>query len=303
MSRIGERPYRGDEDFAAVRSLLLAAFPITPPGLNWEIRRWEGWRFYHESGELITEDPIRVWETEGRVVAIVHGDGGGDPVLQVHPDFRDLEDAMFSWAESAFAGDGPERLSTHVFDHDLARARLLRRRGWTPADDGEVSYRMRFGRGRLSSRTIDEGYTMRVIRSGDAADCDRLAALLNDAFGRTGHTGAEFAAFAGAAPSYRDDLHLVAVAGDGSFAAHVGITYDPVNRHGIVEPVCTSRDARRRGLAHALLLDGMGRARSLGARTMEVGTGRAAAARAFYEDIGFTEIYEGRFWRWPAAAA
>jgi hypothetical protein len=49
----------------------------------------------------------------------------------------------------------------------------------------------------------------------------------------------------------------VAEASDGSFAAHVGLTLDEVNGHGIVEPVCTGPDHQRRGLARALILDGL----------------------------------------------
>ena len=43
-----------------------------------------------------------------------------------------------------------------------------------------------------------------------------------------------------------------------------GVTYDEANRRGIFEPVVTHPDHRRRGLARALMLEGMRRARALG---------------------------------------
>ena len=43
--RIIARPFH-DEDFWKVRKLLIETYPITPPDFNWDIRRWEGWRFY-----------------------------------------------------------------------------------------------------------------------------------------------------------------------------------------------------------------------------------------------------------------
>ncbi len=72
---------------------------------------------------------------------------------------------------------------------------------------------------------------------------------------------------------------------------------DEVNRHGIIEPVCTHPDHTRRGLATALILDGLGRLRDLGAVTASVDTGDMGPANALYRSIGFTESYRGRTWR------
>ena len=100
-----------------------------------------------------------------------------------------------------------------------------------------------------------------------------------------------------ASPSFRHDLNLVAEAGDGSFAAHVGLTLDEANGHGIVEPVCTHPGHRRHGLAQALILDGLRRLRDLGASTCSVETGDMEPANALYRSIGFTEEYRGHTWR------
>ena len=101
----------------------------------------------------------------------------------------------------------------------------------------------------------------------------------------------------GHAPLFRKDLHLVAVAPDGSFAAHVGMTYDEANRRGLYEPVCTHPDHRRHGLAQALMFEGMHRIKALGARQLTVETGDALAANRLYESLGFTEAYQAYPWR------
>jgi GNAT superfamily N-acetyltransferase len=124
-----------------------------------------------------------------------------------------------------------------------------------------------------------------------------MATLLNAAFGRSIHTAAEYRTFATRSPSFRHGLNLVAVAPDGTFAAHVGLTLDEVNRHGIIEPVCTHPDHRRLGLAQALILDGLGRLRDLGAVTCAVETGDMEPANALYRSIGFSEAYRGHTWR------
>ncbi len=98
-------------------------------------------------------------------------------------------------------------------------------------------------------------------------------------------------------PSFRHDLDLVAVAPDGAFAAYIGMTCDEVNRSAEFEPVCTHPDHQRKGLAHALMLDGLHRLKALGAVDVFVDTGDQVAANKLYEVVGFTEAYKGYIWR------
>ena len=98
-------------------------------------------------------------------------------------------------------------------------------------------------------------------------------------------------------PSFRCELDLVAVAPDGTFAAYVGIPYDEANRLGIFEPVCTHPDHLRRGLARALMTEGLLRLWAMGAQEAIVGTGDMVAANGLYTGMGFTEAYRNWIWR------
>jgi ribosomal protein S18 acetylase RimI-like enzyme len=148
--------------------------------------------------------------------------------------------------------------------------------------------------GPLRDKTTVDGYLLRSLRSAD--ESQRIADVLNAGFGRTFHTAVEFELFT-AAPDFRFDLCLVAEVPDGSFASYVALQYDETNRRGIVEPVCTHPDHRRRGLAAALLIDGLHRIVALGATEAQLDTGLAAAANALYESVGFTEAQVGHVWR------
>ena len=88
----------------------------------------------------------------------------------------------------------------------------------------------------------------------------------------------------------------MAVAPDGTFAAYAAVCWDSCNRRGTFEPVCTHPDHRRRGLAKALMLEGMRRAQALGADVIDVGTGDADPANALYSSLPFDEVHRGRFW-------
>jgi GNAT superfamily N-acetyltransferase len=98
------------------------------------------------------------------------------------------------------------------------------------------------------------------------------------------------------APSYRAGLDLVALAPDGTWAACLGVPFDPDNRLGICEPLCTHPDPRRRGLGQALMAEAVRRLRTVGATEVLVGTGEAMAARRTYESAGFAEAHHWTWW-------
>ena len=302
-ARTHDRPYRGDDDFWRVRGLLLETYPITPVDFNWEIRRWDGQRFHreHQDPDPAADRRIHLWEDDnGRLVGAVHPEDAGDAFLELHPDYRHIEEEMIVWAEQHLAvtvGDGAgTQLDVFAFDYDAPRRRILERRGFERLPGGAVTRRLRLGASPIPSWELPSGYGMRTTRPG-GEDAQRIADLLNAAFDRTVHTGAEYEAFTTNSPSFRHDLDLVAEAPDGSFAAYAGVTYDSVNRRGIFEPVCTGPRHRRKGLARALMLEGIRRVRALGAVDVYVGTGALNPANELYDSVGFTESYTGGSWR------
>jgi ribosomal protein S18 acetylase RimI-like enzyme len=302
--RILARPYRGDDDFWRVRRLLVETYPITPTGFNWDVRRWDGQRFYvaDPAPDPRWAERIYLWERgDGQVVGAVLPEGNGDAHLQLHPDYRHIEGEMIAWAEEHLAaptGDGTRRdLIIFVYEYDAPRRRLLEGRGYEKTAAFGVIRRLRFGSRRPPEAALAEGYTLRTTRPEDRDDCQRIADLLNAAFRRDFHNAEEFRTFTRMAPSYRNDLDLVAEAPDGSFAAYVGVPYDEANRSGIFEPVCTHPDHRRQGLALALMIEGLHRLKALGAADVLVGTGDMEPANRLYEAVGFSETHTGYFWR------
>jgi mycothiol synthase len=302
---LASRPFRTDDDadWWAVRELLVRSHQASPPGWNWDVRRWDGSRFHREDPRLPGwfSAATRLWEAgDGRLVGAVHPEGPDEIFLELDPDFRGLEGELLDWAEANRAADtnGRRVLELFAWDYDLSRRELLRERGYEELQAGGWQRRLRFGGWEIERPGATPGYRLRSTGEdtldGDAA---RMAALLNAAFGRTIHSAAEYRTFATASPSFRHDLNLVAEAADRSFAAHVGLTLDEVNGHGIIEPVCTHPGHRRQGLARALILEGLKRLRDQGATTCSVETGDMEPANALYRAIGFTEEYRGHSWR------
>ncbi len=298
------RSCRDDEDFWRVRRLLVETYPITPTGFNWEIRRWDGYRFYNSNPDL---DPrwkelVHLWETkDGKLVGVVHPEGTGDAHLELHPDFRHIEEDMIEWAQDNLASpvqDGHVRkLCMFLSEYDSFRYRLLEEFGYEKTTSSEVQRRLRFGNKFIPPAIIPSGYVLRTTRPDDQDDCQRIADLLNTAFKRDFHTAEEYRVFSAKAPCFHHNLDLVAVAPDGSFAAYVGVPYIEENRYGVFEPVCTHPDHLRKGLARSLMLEGFRRLKTLGAVDVYVGTGDQIAANELYNAIGFTEAYKKSMWQ------
>jgi ribosomal protein S18 acetylase RimI-like enzyme len=298
------RPFRDDADFWRIRNLSVETYPITGPGWNWDIRRWDGSRFYEENPILNADwqRTIRLWEDgDGRLAGAVNRYGKSLFYLQLHPDYRQVEEGMIAWAEESLAvpaPDGkPRQIHTEVYEYDAPRLRILERRGYEKLPEGGSFRKMWFGNRPLPEVRMADGYLLRPIRHEDLEDCQRVADLLNAAFNRSFHNAGEFYHYARLAPSYRQDLHLVAEAPDGAFAAHVAAIYDDSNWRGLYEPVCTHPLHRRKSLALTLMFACLHRLKAIGAREVTVETGDEEPANALYDALGFTEIYKSYLWR------
>lgn len=302
-TQITTRPLQGDADFWRVRDFLVALYPVTPLGFNWDVRRWDGGRFHHATEDWLARcaGRIQLWETaSGQLVGVVNPEGTGDAFLQVHPDWRWLEAEMVAWAEEHLAVPSPagdRQLEIFIFDYDHQRQQLLQARGYRQTSDGGAIRRLRLAEHHETPTALAAGYRLRTTEPTNLANCQRVADLLNAAFNRDFHTAIEVQNFTRQAPCFRPDLDLVAVAPDGSFAAYVGIAYDETNRHAIFEPVCTHPDHRRHGLARALMIEGVHRLKALGAADVGVDTGDMIPANRLYESIGFSEVCLGHVWR------
>lgn len=302
LSSTTSRALRNYDDWWRIREFILDTYPITPTGFIWENRRWEGWRFHQERPVPVRRlrEVIRIWESNGRIVGAAHPEGNGDVHLQVHPDFRFLEWAMYEWAEDRLSLPNPDgngrTITTFAYDYDSLRQRVLLERGWEQLADGGATRHLRLGDQYLEPTPRIDGYTLRATRASDPSVAQRMADVINAGFNTDLHTATALDTFMTKSPTFAHDLNLVAESPDGSFAAHVGGTYDERNRRGLVEPVCTDPAHRRRGLAKALVFEVISRFRKLGAADVYVDTGDNEPADAFYESAGFTESYHGNVW-------
>ena len=270
---------------------------------TWEPRRWEGLLFHRDHNGLLATrarvaQEVAIARRDGKVVGAVTPEYPGGVFIQSHPDDTETTESLLDWALENLRQprpDGGQWLEVWCHDYDEARARLLTERGFAPTSEHQLTRRRDLD-ATLGHNPVAPGYTVRGIE-GDA-DHQRMAELLNAAFGRDFHSAEEFGNFAALAPSYRADLHLVAVAPDGGFAAHAGFTAHAAESFAVVEPVCTHPDHQGKGLAQALMAEGLRRLEREGIRTAYIGAWYSnPVSNHVYERMGFTSPVADRIWR------
>ena len=84
------------------------------------------------------------------------------------------------------------------------------------------------------------------------------------------------------APDYRKDLDLYIVSPEGKYVSCCIAWFDRQNRMGTLEPVAAHPDFRRMGLTREVVMEGLRRLATLGARTA-----RMQSSLPFYKALGF----------------
>jgi ribosomal protein S18 acetylase RimI-like enzyme len=225
---------------------------------------------------------------------VLNPDNPGEAFLQVDPDQRgiELEVAMMLKAETQYAvtqADGRQRLTVWCPAGDSLRQDILTRRGYIRQAGGEYQRR------RLNTQAVPEvplaqGYTIRPV--GGEEDMPARSWVSWKAFHPDEpdecYQGWEWYQNVRKAPLYRPELDLVAVTSSGEHAAFCTLWCDEKTHSAAFEPVGTHPEHQRRGLAKALMAEGLRRVHELGATLVTVGS-YSNAAGALYASMGFAE--------------
>ena len=279
------RPYQHPQDFAKLAAFLShtrAAIHHThhlhPGDLTWQL-------FFMLASDH-PADLIQIWEDgSGELLGFVllyPAFGFFD--LQLDPGRRggSLEAQMLQWAEQHLGAAGERH--TLVNNQDTVRLALLSQHGYRP--NGEWCYVERLLDDALPYPELPHGFTLRSV-AGDHEAAARAMAL-GAAFGAAPQPE-RYRQFMHA-PGYVRDLDIVAVAPDGRFAAFAMCWVDPLTKVGQFEPVGTAPDFRRRGLAQAVLHEGLRRMQQRGAeRAIVIVEAAEEAARQLYAAVGFED--------------
>jgi GNAT superfamily N-acetyltransferase len=254
-------------------------------GASWPRRLW------FSGGDLVAWGwaflPHQVRRSDGLVKDVTDA----YLVYQVHPDHAGLIDEVIGWYDSTAAGVERTvrpsatdvfalgRWAAHRYDTDLAS--LGDTGSWTQLNQRELVD--------VEQPVLPDGFRFRT-----ANEVGPKAAVLahQDAWAPSRYTAESYEGVRHTA-AYRDDLHILVEAPDGTMASSTIMWLDEANETAEFEPVGTHPGYRRLGLGRAMLLHGMHLARAAGAAHMTVAClgapGHPDARRLFY-GVGFREL-------------
>jgi GNAT superfamily N-acetyltransferase len=302
LTHITDRPLRGKTDALRLRQLLIDTYALMGREFNWETRRWEGSYWCTTDANLADANwgaNTHLWETgDGQIIGAAIPDGPGDLALQIHPEYRALEDTLLDWSEEHIAKTnetGQRELVAWAFDWDTERQERLARRGHTPRSEWFWHNRRRAVGDPVPALPLAAGYTMRSVQNTDN-DVQDWVTCSNTVFGQA-YAPEMHRNFQLHSPSHNYDLHLIAEAPDGKFAAFAGLTVDAANRSATFEPVGTHPDHRRKGLARVVMFEGIRRLQALGSvDVVYVANWGTADAGKLYASVGLEHYATATAW-------
>lgn len=297
---ITSRPSMGERDLARMYDMVVAAFPddaLHVADLPWRL------------SSPSARDPgrTRLWE-----------DAGGNLVAwavlqfpwhcldyQVRSSARSeaLERTVLGWASERLrieVSSTGESLPFYVSARkdDASRIAAIQGAGFSP-DDWSYVHMARRLNAPISEPVVPEGVRIRPLAG--KTEVEAYVAMHRAAFGSANMT-AEWRCLTLCDPHYVPELDLVAVAPNGTLVAFCVSWITPPlaaltgGRVAQVEPLGVLPEYQRTGLARALLLEALRRAKAMGAQRMEVDAeSYNEASRRAYASIGFRPVFEAPF--------
>jgi len=303
--KIVSRAYDSDEDFTSVVTFLHETFKKTNSCQNWFPDRFEN--SHRSGGNVQWVDDIRIWEDVNEVkrsrkgiVAVANPESPFDYFIQIDPTYSFLEQEILEWIEKHCLERKKDpvkkqKLRIHTIDGNPARELLLAELGY---QKGEIAGYLRLRPVDLPIPDADypERYEIRSIAG--KSDYNQLTTVIRLVFGHGEWFNAEVYEEITRCSFYKQDLDLVAVAPDGTFASFCTFRMDPISRITDLEPMGTHPNHRRLGLAKALIFEGFKLAMKYNPTLFYIGgAANTLAANRLYDSVGFTEKFVEHCWQ------
>ena len=253
---------------------------------SWVRRLW----FSGGGGDLTAWGWARLPHQVSRSDGSVRDVTGAYLSYQVHPGHAGLVDEVIDWYDATAAGLERTVIPTAADEFALKRWAT---RGYEPdqaalSDTGSWHQLNERDLTEVEQPELPDGFR---FRTADEAGPEAAVQAHVDAWAPSTYTAEAYEGVRQTA-GYRGDLHILVEAPEGTIAASTIMWLDEANKTAEFEPVGTHPDYRRKGLARAMLLHGMHRARAAGATHMTVaclGAPRHPQARELYYSVGFRE--------------
>lgn len=252
-----------ESEFSFLRQFMVESYRQDRKPFNWRLAMAENW--YYASRYLDPMDYFishsHLWRNEnGELVSCLSRDG-----FLVYPQvsysFRQIENVMFTWAETHWTDENGE-IRTMVYDWDVARQELLTGRGYTNLGAIED----------VRIYDLQQKYPPPVLPPGfhfsnmaEYGNAEAFIDLQNHIWDR--ELSMDWFLGKSSAPSYDPELDLLIVAPGGRLACNSLVWLYPQFGSAEIDPLGTHPDFRRLGLARAIVSESFRKMQEQGMRT------------------------------------
>lgn len=298
------REFHWDEDFRKVCTFLAELQVLTQSIRNWIPSRFENRKFGPCGPEYQDEEDrlVKIWEEidesneslDPKIVAVAVLNGSPDSCLNIHPDYEYLTPEVILEMEKERGGipstdDSDARIVFVVEADDRRRTEVLQNLGYEDLGICEHN-RIRPLNSPIPDYGLPDGYSVRQVVLPE--EYEKYRQVLGSVFSHCGRYMTKAAVKKYSEASFwHEDLDLVAVAPDGSFAAFTTVRVDPASRIAEFEPVGTHPDHRKLGLAKAVILEGLTRLLRYNPTLVCIpGAAANEGATHLYDSLGFSKV-------------
>ena len=293
------RAYQTENDYWSIREFLREVSLLNDRhDYSWSLLRWDYW-VWHVNMNIFhfnLDEVVFLWEADGQIVGMLNPDGSGEVFFQVHPTYHspELLWEMLDVAEFKLANrkeGGKRELIAWVNGADEKHKKILSDCGYRPSNYSAEHMRRRSFSKPVPDSAPPPGYGVRALGGEDELPARSWLSwkVFHPDEPDEKYQGWKWYKNVQRVPLYRRDLDIVAVASDGELAAFCTVWSDDVTRTAVFEPVGTHPDHQKRGLAKAVMAEGLCRAQRLGA-TLATVSSYGQAAHALYASMGFAEF-------------
>lgn len=298
--KLTRRTYRDEEDYWRIRTFLRQLMLLNQQQLySWHVARLDYWFWFINPHleKMDLRESLFLWEdTNGNIASVLLPEGLGQAHANIHPQYdqEDLLVEMISTAEKHLRrhrDDGSSVLWFFSLNETPKRRALLKERGFLPVEKAGVveTQHRRVLNQPLPEIPVIPGYQIRPLGTGlevlERCYASGLGFHDDDiAVARDNRDNPRWFKDMQMAPLYRRDLDLAAFAADGSMASFCTIWFDDFSRTACFEPIATVPAHQRKGLARALMLEGLQRLQKMGCQVAFVG-GYSEHANALYYSV------------------
>jgi len=289
-----------DADFIKIRNFLSSSYKNNPQHHNWHIDRWNYCRFMVQVSNNSFDswpETVGIWTDENNnIVAVVNSEGEkrGEVFFQIgniNPSDTLLNE-MIDYAETKlFIRKNSNKYILLGSSNSKKLSKILKNRNYSLADWKENNLSLEISKEfdiklpenfKVVDSTLVSNY-QKGLAHAKANGYHKDINKINNA--ERAYKSLR------KAPDYKSNLDLSVINGKNEVVSFCTIWYDKDNQLATLEPVGTIPEYQRKGLAQAVIYEGINQVKRYGATKIEVGSDQK-----FYYSIGFSFAYKIDIW-------